>query len=106
MNTLRAKVLAIEEDPFGYINYVFEIQDSLNYYLMCTQFPNWDHRKLNLGEEGYLTYKINTAGVDKWYDGTGFKIYNYDTVQFIKFINLPSIKEDVCIIQIFLNFYI
>ena len=98
MITVKTKVLAIEEDPFGYLTYVFEIDKRPIEYLMCTQFPNWDHRPLSLGEEGYLSYQENKAGIDKWFDGNGFRIYNYDTTQFIKFISLPKTNEDKCTI--------
>ncbi len=60
---------------------------------MCTQFKNWDHRLVDLGEVGYVDFIEIHAGIDKWFDGTNFVPYNYNNIQFIKFISKPKKEE-------------
>lgn len=63
MITILAKLVAKSSDIDNYITYVFVDLESKE-YLMCVQFPNWEHRELRLGEIGYLEYKEIRAGVD------------------------------------------
>lgn len=89
MVTIYCKLVAKEHDLGGYTTYVFQnLEEKSIYdkYLMCTRWPNWEHRNLDLGENGYLTYKEVVAGVDTWYDGTSFIPYNYTNIIFIKFV--------------------
>ena len=89
MVTIYCKLVAKEHDFGGYTTYVFqnlENESIYDKYLMCTRWPNWEHRNLDLGETGYLTYKEVVAGVDTWYDGTSFIPYNYTNIIFIKFV--------------------
>lgn len=85
-----AKLVAKQEDSMGYVTYVFECLDEEvikeTKYIMCTRFPNWDHRKIELDEIGYLNFFEIQAGIDKWFDGTKMIPYNYSNIQFIKFI--------------------
>ena len=55
---------------------------------MVTRLPNWNHRELEVGEIGYLTYKEVTAGEDKWYSQEENKLipYNYTNIYFVKFV--------------------
>lgn len=96
MKTILAKLLAKQNDSFGYVTYIFrntETEDIFDKYMMCTQYPNWQHRMLELGEVGYLTYEEHLAGYDKWFDGNNMRYYNYTHIQFIKFIDKPK-EED------------
>ena len=96
MITSLCEVLEIEFDSGNYITYVFknlETESILDKYIMCTQFPNWQHRILNIGEVGYLTYEQHLAGIDKWFNGKEMVPYNYDTIQFIKFIYKTENKD-------------
>lgn len=89
MTTIRCKLIA-EENDLGYITYIFQnldAKDLYTKYLMCTQFPNWNHRKINVGEVGFCTYEEHVAGESKWFDGVNFNNYRYDGIQFIKFID-------------------
>ena len=92
-DTTRVKLLCQETDTLDYTTYVFEVLDideinRLGYkYIMCTRWPNWNHRELSNGEEGYLHYFIILAGVDKWFDGKEFIPYKCSTYQFDKFIS-------------------
>lgn len=89
MVTIYCKLVAKEHDLGGYTTYVFQnLEEKSIYdkYLMCTRWPNWEHRNLDLGENGYLTYKEVIAGVDSWYNGTSFIPYNYTNIIFIKFV--------------------
>ena len=84
------KLLVSEQDSFGYITHVFEcLEDYMikqTKYIMCTQFPNWDCKKINIGDIGYLNYKELHAGIDKWFNGKEMVPYCYDNIQFIKFV--------------------
>lgn len=94
MNTIYAKVLVVSIDVGNYVTYVFRDLEN-NELLMCTQFPNWEHRLLNKNEVGYLEFKEIQAGKDKWFDGKDFHSYNYDNIQFIKFIPEQKNNEKV-----------
>lgn len=95
--TVLAKLVATEEDTQHYITYVFECLDKEvikeTKYIMCTRFPDWDHRKIYLGEVGYLNFNEVKAGIDKWYDGIKFVPYQYDGIHFIKFVTKPIEKD-------------
>lgn len=92
MITILAKLLASNTDIDNYVTYVFQDLESKE-YLMCTRFPNWDHRTLYIGEIGFLEYAEIRAGIDKWYDGRNMIPYNYSNIQFIKFIGKPKHTE-------------
>lgn len=91
------KLVAMDEDSLGYINYVFENleEDVIKWskYILATRFPNWETKKVNLGDVGYLQFEEIRAGVDKWFDGQQMIPYNYNMIQFIKFIERPK-EED------------
>lgn len=85
-----AKLLVKETDPQNYTTYVFQCLDEEiakdTKYIMCTRWPNWDHRRIEIGEVGYLSVTEIRAGIDQWYDGTKMIPYNYSNIQFNKFI--------------------
>lgn len=58
-----------------YITYVFKI--SYDRYVMCTRLPNWNVPDVEIGQEGYLSYKFIQAGIDQWYDQFNKKMENY-----------------------------
>ena len=93
MITILAKLVASSTDPEQYVTYVFQDLESKE-YLMCVQFPNWEHRSLRLGEVGFLEYKEIRAGIDTWFDGSKMIPYNYNNIQFIKFIPKPEEKKE------------
>lgn len=97
--TVLSKLVAKAEDTLGYINYVFEcldkddIQLTQSKYIMCTRFPNWNCRNLKIEDVGYLEFVEVRAGIDKWYDGKDMVPYNYNNIQFLKFIPKPTTYE-------------
>lgn len=95
--TILVKLVAKETDPSNYTTYVFECLDkevaSSSKYIMCTRYPNWEHRVINLGEIGYLNFVEIRAGIDKWFDGKQMIPYYYNGIQFIKFILKPEKKD-------------
>lgn len=95
--TILAKLLVSEEDNLGYITYVFECLDKdiikETKYLMCVRFPNWDHRKIEIGEIGFLNIIEIRAGITEWFDGNKMIPYRYNTIQFLKFIKKPEEKS-------------
>ena len=93
--TILAKLLANELDILGYETYVFECLEEIRKdtkYLMCTKFPNWESKKINIGDIGFLSFIEIRAGVDKWFDGNQMIPYKYNNVQFLKFIKKPEEK--------------
>ena len=92
INTTYVKLICQQKDALDYTTYVFELLDKdeinrLGYrYIMCTRWPNWDHRELLNGEEGYLNYSIIIAGQDFWFNGTDYTPYKFSNYQFNKFI--------------------
>lgn len=95
MTTL-AKLVAKEADILGYITYVFEVldQDEIKKldtkFIMCTRYPNWDHRSIDIDEVGYLDFTEIQAGVTKWFNGEKMVFYNYNGIQFNKFVAKPT----------------
>lgn len=95
--TVLAKLVAKEDDCMGYITYVFEcLEEDIikeSRYILCTRFPNWEHRDINLEEVGYLQFIEIKAGIDKWFDGTNMIPYRYNNIQFIKFVRKPRVQD-------------
>lgn len=92
-----AKLVASEQDYWGYTTYVFECLEKYaienSKYIMCIRYPNWDHRKIELEEVGYLNCVEIRAGIDTWFDGEKMVPYKYNGTQFIKFVEKPK-EED------------
>ena len=101
MITVHCELLAKEHDLGGYTTYVFRNLDNASFghkYIMCTRWPRWEHRTIDIGEVGYLTYKEVIAGVDTWWDGSDFIPYNYTNIVFIKFVSKKdNSKKDIII---------
>lgn len=90
------KLIAQNCDISGYITYVFlnlDYKKGNSKYYMCVRFPNWESPSLKLGDEGYIHLEERRAGIDEWWDGSKFTKYNYDNIQFIKFVPKPK-EED------------
>ncbi len=91
--TVLAQLVASDSDSLGYITYVFKRLDVLSeetQYIMCVRYPNWNHRRIGLGEKGFLSFLEIKAGEDKWFNGKDMIPYNYNAIQFLKFINMPE----------------
>lgn len=91
--TVLAQLVAYESDELGYITYVFKRLEEIDKdykYIMCVRYPNWNHKKINLGDIGFLSFIEITAGEDKWFNGKDMIPYKYNTIQFLKFINIPE----------------
>ena len=105
MLTVYSQLVACENDALGYITYVFKCLEPNpgfgHNYIMVTRFPNWDHRSLDVGEIGYLTYNEVVAGKDKWFcpENGQFVPYNYTNIYFVKFVQekVDSSKKDIII---------
>ena len=96
--TNRAKLVAYKEQD-NYIVYVFENLEIPEYF-MCTRFPNWECPNINIGEIGYVNFRIIIGGVDVWYDTKTNTphIYNYSGNHFINFVKEKQ-KVDKIIIS-------
>ena len=101
--TILGELIAIQEDPRGYTNYVFKLTDIKEIdivgfkYLTCVRLPNLECKKLNLGDKGYVTFEEKQAGITNWYDGTKLIPYNYDFTQFIRIVFPGENKTESCI---------
>lgn len=95
--TLYASLVAFEKDSCGYTTYVFKVLDSKmakeSPYIMCTRYPNWNHRPIKIGEEGFLTFTEITAGKDTWFNGESQVFYRYNAVRFEKFVEKPTTNK-------------
>jgi hypothetical protein len=100
--TCKCELVEIECDICNYITYVFKLCDEEEIefldskYVMCVRYPNWDHRMLDKGEVGYLTYNIVIAGIDTW--GQACTPYKYSAIQFVKFVDKKDENEKDLII--------
>jgi hypothetical protein len=90
--TVLAQLVASDVDNQGYTTYVFKcLEDEMaGKYIMCTRYPNWNHRPVKLGEIGFLTFSEVVAGVDTWYNGKKMIPYRYSAIQFLKFLAKPK----------------
>lgn len=82
---VKAKLIAKQSDLFSYTTYAFQNIDN-NEYILCTRFPNWEHKIINIGEVGILHFREVIAGHDSWYAEGNFTPYKYTGWHFIKFI--------------------
>lgn len=93
VETLLVKLLEKYSDYFGYTTYVFKYLDqydidSHNCKLMiCTRYPNWSCRELEIGDIGYVDIEIVKAGIDTYYNGEKQVFYKHNAKRFIKFID-------------------
>lgn len=100
MFTIKAQLVAKENDILGYISYVFKVLEDAPFghrYVLCVRPPNWQHREIDINECGFLTYKEIQAG-DTWYDfSTNEYIpYRYTNIYFIKFVKeQDNSKKDI-----------
>ena len=102
MLTMFGQLIASEKDCMGYITYVFQCLEPNppfgHKYLMLTRVYNWQHRDIDIGEVGYVTYQEVTAGEDTYYDKIKDAIvkYNYTNIYFIKFVKKQdNLKKDI-----------
>jgi len=70
-----------------YTVYIFKNLDT-DRYLACTKCPNWNTSEIDIGQQGFLTYKFVEAGKDSWINKeTGEYIsYQYSANYFLEFI--------------------
>lgn len=98
MITFYGRLEKIEEGLNGYKTYIFkningyELEDE---YFMIVRRPNWEHRELQVGEYGYVTFEKIKAGVDTYFKDNQNLFYNFSTNQFIKFLsNKKGVDEE------------
>lgn len=93
---VKAKLVTKQTDLFSYTTYAFQNLESLQ-YILCTRFPNWEHKSINIGEEGILHFREVIAGEDKWYRDGNYTPYNYTGWHFIKFIPFKENESEMII---------
>ena len=101
--TLHVILKTFYKDNFGYINYVFENLNVIDYdyqFITCTRFPNWNQANFNIGDEGFVVFKYVQEGIDQWFDGKKFNTYNEDILIFLKFIHIkPPVNPEKIILD-------
>ena len=104
MLTVYSQLIASEDDLLGYTTYVFKcLENNITFghhYVMLTRLPNWNHRSLDIGEIGFLTYNEVEAGKDKWYCSETEQMipYNYTNIYFVRFVKeQDNSKKDIII---------
>jgi len=98
MITIKAELIQKDEDTGGYWIYVFKNLDGqywYNKYLVCVRRPNWEHRPVHEGEIGYLSFEEIKAGKNTWYNGKEMVPYEYDSIQFIRFVKEKENQEKI-----------
>lgn len=98
MTTLLAKLEVLQYDG-NYTLYVFRNLESDkwdNKYILCTRYPRWEHRQLEVGEIGYVSFTVIEAG-EKYYNRlTGQNdVYNFTHIRFDKFIKKPEDEDSI-----------
>lgn len=98
--TILAKLVAIQNEPLGFINYVFEIINQPEQeihktkYIDCVRYNNWQCRDLKLNDAGYVVIERVEAGKDTWFDGINLNFYKSTHNHFIKFIPCGESREE------------
>lgn len=98
--TFYGELVATQEDCNGYINYVFKVEECNLLkckYITCVRYPNWECKYLTIGCKGYIQVETRKAGIDTWFDGSKLIPYNYDNVQFMKFIDKGISTIKTCV---------
>lgn len=91
MITIKAQLVAKENDLLDYTTYVFKcLENNIpfgHHYCMMTRCQNWNHRDIDVGEIGYVEYEEVKAG-DTWFNPqtNTYVPYNYTNIYFIKFV--------------------
>ena len=57
----------VAKRPGTYTVYVFKNLDT-NEYITCTKCFNWSTPDIDVGQQGFLTYKFVRAGKDSWFN--------------------------------------
>ena len=100
--TYHAKLVAKTDDGMGYITYVFENLEYVNYdhrFIMCVKFPNWNNNIIDIDDVGYVAVRYVREGIDQWYNGNELIKYKDTNIIFLKFIPEKP-KTDVNMITI------
>lgn len=93
--TLKTQLVSYRKEH-PYTIYVFKNLD-LPEYIMCTRFPNWNTPLIDIGDKGFLNYRIVIAGRDTWYDQEKDVLvpYKYSGNHFVNFIPLKEKLKDI-----------
>ena len=99
---VKSVLLAKHTDLYNYTTYAFRNLDTKE-YILCTRFPNWEHKKINIGDEGILHFREVIGGEDAWYNGTSFTKYKYTGWHFIQFVPLDDDDNELIMNQMILK---
>ena len=100
MTTLLAK-LEVAQHEGEYILYVFRNLESDkwdNKYILCTRYPRLEHRQLEIGEIGFVSFTLVKAG-ETYYNRITNKeeTYNFTHIRFDKFIRKKEEEDNITI---------
>ena len=84
----------------NYTVYVFKNLETSS-YITVTKCPNWNDKEIDVGQEGFLTYRYVRAYVDIWYDkATGSDVYNqYSGNYYLSFIPSSYVVKDGSVVS-------
>lgn len=92
VETIKARLLASRISE--YTVYAFENLDMPGEYILCTLLPNWENGKVEVGQEGILSYRRVKAG-EVWVCPRTFheNQYAYSAIYYDDFIPQTHIVD-------------
>jgi hypothetical protein len=86
--------------PGDYTVYIFR-NISNGEYLTVTKCPNWSDPEIDVGQEGYLTFKFVKAYEDTWVDGSTLSSihYKYSANYYLSFLPSSHVIKDGSIVK-------
>jgi len=84
----------------NYTVYIFKNLET-NEYITVTKCPNWIDDEVDVGQEGFLTYKFVQAFKETWINkDTGEEVhYQYSANYYLSFIPLTHVIKDGSVIS-------
>jgi len=84
----------------NYTVYVFKNLETNN-YITVTKCPNWEDDEIDVGQEGFLTFRFVRAFQEKWTDKFTMKeiFYQYSANYYLSFIPSSYVVKDGTVIS-------
>lgn len=86
--------------PGNYTVYVFKNLDNSE-YITVTKCPNWEDPEIDVGQEGFLTFKFVKAFQDTWVNKMTGEIisYQYSANYYLSFLPSSHVIKDGSIVS-------
>ena len=84
----------------NYTVYVFKNLDTEG-YITVTKCPNWSDEEIDVGQEGFLTYKFVKALKETWTDRVTMQevLYQYSANYYLSFIPCSYVVKDGTVVS-------